>query len=282
MRLNKNFTLVIISVVLIAVGFGFLTPSINEKDPLDTAPISYSQMTSSNISPGQRIQGDIVGNYGAYMEEFTKISGIRAGTDYQFYLIDLGNNGYIGVKVPYGPLSQKFDEQSNDTYAYLSGQVLTMPAPISYNGVVQKASAFHQRYMKEYLVEMGYSDREAELYTSKYIIEQESSSSPILKAIGPIMIFIGFAILIFFIISMIIQKKNRIVAGQPTEKKAYTPYNPSSYPSDPFGDSMNGVQYSGSVSGLSSYDDMNDYEDEYEEDDDDDQPKRKFSLKLDD
>lgn len=286
MRFKKSNILFIISGVLIFVGLVLLLESYEEVPPLNLEPLSYSQMRSYNISPGQRVRGDIIGNYGSYMEQYSTIYGVRAGTDYDYYLIDLGNEGYIGVEVLHGPTSEKFDKQSEETYAYWSGETSIPPTPISFDGVIQKASNQEQQIMKEALIQMGYTSSEAIKYVSPYMIKAETSLSSSTRTIGWIIAPGGFFLLIVAIIIKIIQKNNRIVAEQPVKKNIYTPYDPSIDSSNPFGDSMNGAQYSGGVSGLSSYDDMNDYEDEYEEDDDDDddddQPKSKFSLKLDD
>ncbi len=211
--MNKKFrnALMYICFLLLIFGIVFLSGGIGNMNRSKQTPIPLEELTPDDLSKNIVVEGDIIYNYGAFMEEYTTNYGVKTGSSTYTYLIDLGDYGYIGVKTQNSQTSTLLEQQSDDTYAYFYEEGAGAPSPIHIKGRLRKLDDESYGFMKEALEYMGYSTREAELYGYAYYIETESydNYAGTIK-IGAIATGLGLILLIIIIISIIKSKKNQM------------------------------------------------------------------------
>lgn len=239
----KNFfqtRLLYIGIALIAMGAAFIIPGYRDHTAHAMDPISIEYLTPDMLTgKSLLVEGDIIGNYGAYMEEYTTNYGVKTGNSTYYYLIDLGDYGYIGLRTQ---AASQFDNQSDAYYDYLMGLSATPPESIHVKGILKKQTKQEYNYMLEYLQEMGYSVRESEQYGYQYVIYPDSEVDlAILYPFGIGSVIIGIVMIAIYIILKVKEKENAksfsynatgVSTGEPSNP-TFTPYEPSTFASTP-------------------------------------------------
>ncbi len=187
-----------LSIVLIVGGLVFsILSGIDIIDNLKT-PVNYQTMTIEDVKEGVMVEGNLFSNYGSYEEEYSTKNGVRTGSSRYYYMIDVGDQEYMGLYTGIKDLIAQLDRQTDETYDYLNGETEELPQPVHFKGKICKMTSEDEGYFNSMLREMGYTATEADMYGLKYYIEVISyEHQPVALAIGIVMLLAGVGMIVF-------------------------------------------------------------------------------------
>lgn len=191
--LTSGLGMLIIGILLIVIMGGSL---------IDNAktPANYSTLKMSDIKEGMMIEGDLECNYGSYVEmSREKDNGSKTTIGY-YYLIDAGEDGYMGLYTNISDLITKLDTQADATWSYLSYETDTLPSTVHFKGKVKKMDSEDIGFMKDQMESLGYEGSEIDdmsLYL--YINVTDTTGHPVFFAAGIVLALLGLFFIFLFI-----------------------------------------------------------------------------------
>lgn len=191
--LTSGITLLVIGIVLTVMMGGSLID--NAKTPED-----YSTMSMSDFKEGMMVEGDLLFNYGSYVEMTKeKDNGSKSTVGY-YYLIDAGEEGFMGLYTNISDMIKKLESQADDTWSYLNGETDDLPSTVHFKGKVLKMDQEDVGFMKDQMESLGYSGSEIDNVSLYYYINvTDTSSHPVFLAVGIALDVIGLLLIFIFI-----------------------------------------------------------------------------------
>lgn len=191
--LTSGITLLVIGIVLTVMMGGSLID--NAKTPED-----YSTMSMSDFKEGMMVEGDLLFNYGSYVEMTKeKDNGSKSTVGY-YYLIDAGEEGFMGLYTNISDMIKKLESQADDTWSYLNGETDDLPSTVHFKGKVLKMDQEDVGFMKDQMESLGYSGSEIDEVSLYYYINvTDTSSHPVFLAVGIVLDVIGLLLIFIFI-----------------------------------------------------------------------------------
>lgn len=143
------------------------------KDTMDSKkqPVDFNTMTEKDLKNDMIVEGDILYNYGVFEEEYRTTYGIKTGDSDYTYLIPIGEKKYMGIKNQTNDQQIALDDQTNKTIDFLLGNSTVEPTPFHFKGRIITMSSQDKGYMRDYLLDMGYTESEVDGYILGYCIE---------------------------------------------------------------------------------------------------------------
>lgn len=178
-------------IVLLAIGIAFIVMISGEMADYSKKGADYSTLQWSDFKEGMMIEGDLPVNYGSYEEIVNDDKDRSIG---QFYLIDAGDECFMGIYTPVKELISSLDSQykawSNDTDI----------SPVHFKGKVTKMDGQDKGFIRDYLVSAGYTGEEADnCVIDLYIKCVDTESHPVMLIIGIVAAAGGVVFLLLFV-----------------------------------------------------------------------------------
>ena len=100
-------------IVLLGIGIAFIVMISGEMADYAKKGADYSTLQWSDFKEGMMIEGDLPVNYGSYEEIVNDDKNKSIG---QFYLIDAGDDCFMGIYTPIDELINSLDDQYDAWY----------------------------------------------------------------------------------------------------------------------------------------------------------------------
>lgn len=204
-----------IAYVIIVFGIIFTYIGISDCYYNSKTPVDYATVKESDIQKGMIIEGDLYANYGAFQESYTTTNGVKTGNSKYSYMIPIGEKQYMGLENNTQSMEDELEKQADMTYNYLQNNSASEPNVIHFKGRVKKLDSESTGYLRDYMVDIGFSESEVTQYLLAYYIECEDYDGWLTElAIGVICLLIGGAILLIPV--LIARKQNAANVGIPS------------------------------------------------------------------
>lgn len=195
-RKMKNFLSRLAGVILV---FGAILVWMSVSDAINASktPVDYSTVKESEIEKGMIIEGDLNFNYGAFEESYTTTNGVKTGSSKYTYMIPIGETKYMGLKNTTTDMQEQLENQANKTFSYMLGESTSEPDTIHILGCVKKMDSETKGYLREYMLDMGFTSSEVDQYILDYYIQCENYDNwgaPLM--VGIVLLLIGGAIVL--------------------------------------------------------------------------------------
>lgn len=115
-------------IVLLGIGIAFIVMISGEMADYAKRGADYSTMQWSDFKEGMMIEGDLPVNYGSYEEIVNDDKNKSIG---QFYLIDAGDDCFMGIYTPIDELINSLDDQYD---AWSNGEDISQPCALQRQG----------------------------------------------------------------------------------------------------------------------------------------------------
>lgn len=178
---------------------GFIFIFNGAKDAIDSqkTPSDFNSMKETDIQNDMIVEGDIPYNFGAFEEEYRTTYGIKTGDSDYTYLIPIGEKKYMGIKNQTNEQQVVLDNQADQTIDLMLGDSAVEPTSFHFKGRITTMDSQDKGYMRNYLLDMGYTESEVDGYILGYRIECVDFNSGMGElGIGVVLFAIGLAILI--------------------------------------------------------------------------------------
>lgn len=187
--------LVIIGVILL-LFFGYEVITAMKK------PFNIETVMESNLKSGIAMKGDVHFNYGPYEEMYYSTDkdgkNVKEGSRQWSYIIPVGENSFMGVRVYADKLGSEFNKQTKETFDYFNDEYALDPAAVQVEGIVKKMNKEDIKYFKKALAEIGFSESEIDEYTVPLFLDYEDLSIEFLYLpIG--LLCLGLGIMLFIV-----------------------------------------------------------------------------------
>lgn len=192
MRLGfSTWRLLTTGLVLLVLGIVLIVFTVGEMANYAKKGEDYSTLQWSDFHNGMMVEGDLPVNYGSYERIVNDDKDRSIG---YFYLIDAGDDCFMGIYTPMKKLISALDAQ----YEQLSGDEDV--TPVHFKGKVTKMDSDDSKYIRKYLTSAGYTDEEADsLVIDLYIKCVDTDSHPIMLIIGIVAAAGGVVMLLLFV-----------------------------------------------------------------------------------
>ena len=163
-------------IVLLGIGIAFIVMISGEMADYAKRGADYSTLQWSDFKEGMMIEGDLPVNYGSYEEIVNDDKNKSIG---QFYLIDAGDDCFMGIYPPIDELINSLDDQYD---AWSNGEDIS---PVHFKGKVTKMDSQDKGFIRDYLISAGYTRDEVDNYiVDLYIKCVDTESHPVMLIIG--------------------------------------------------------------------------------------------------
>mgnify|MGYP006972484343 CR=1 FL=1 len=196
------------SIRLLTSGLSFLILGIVFIVMIGTEMMDYSKkgedyitLTSADFREGMMVEGNLPYNYGSYESIYDEDDKKSVG---YFYLIDAGDDGFMGLYTPRKNLITLLDAQADSLEAALQNAEGTyeMPdiRPVYFKGKVTKMDSEDEKFFRQYLGSYGYTDEFIDEYCPlMYIKCVDTKSHPILLVAGIVATVVGIVFILLFV-----------------------------------------------------------------------------------
>lgn len=192
MRLGFNiWRLLTTGLVLLGVGIALIVITAGEMLDYSKKGTDYSTLEWFDFHEGMMVEGDLPMNYGAYEEIIDQDNNNSVG---QFFLIDSGTARLMGLYTPVKSLISSLEEQYDQ---WQSDYDIT---PVHFKGKVTEMDDEDRRFIRQYLINEGFTAEEADDYViDLYIKCVDTDSHPVLLIIGIVASVGGIVFLLMFV-----------------------------------------------------------------------------------
>ncbi len=161
----------------------------------------YSTLTSADFREGMIVEGNLPYNYGSYESIYDEDDKKSVG---YFYLIDAGEDGFMGLYTPRKDLIILLDAQADSLEAALQNSEGTyeMPdiQPVYFKGKVTKMDSEDEKFFRQMLTSYGCTDDYIDEYCPLlYIKCVDTKSHPILLVAGIVATVVGIVFILLFV-----------------------------------------------------------------------------------
>lgn len=184
------------AITFIVLGIVLIVISATEMTDYSKKGASYSSLEMSDYKEGMMVEGYLPYNYGSYEYIYDEDDKDTMG---YYYLIDAGEDGFMGLYTPIDDLIKSLDNQSDEYYAASTEAEFSAIAPVKFKGKVTKMDSDDQKYFKQVLSEAGYTDEYIASCPQLYIKCVDTSSHPFMLIIGIVVTVIGLVLMLLFI-----------------------------------------------------------------------------------
>ena len=157
--------------ICIILGVLFFVGGISDTIDSKKTPADFNSLNVTDLQEGMIVEGDISSNYGPYEEEYRTTYGIKTGESDYTYLIEIGENHFMGLKNQTDEQQIALDDQANKTIDILFGYSTTQPETFHFKGRIVALDSQDKGFMKDYLNDLGYSESTVEKYMVGYAVE---------------------------------------------------------------------------------------------------------------
>lgn len=178
-------------------------------------PVVYEDLMEADVKKNMIVEGDLYANLGPYEEEYTTTNGVKTGSSKYSYLIPIGEKQYMGFKNQTDEQAAALDRQAEQVVAVMLGESTEQPEVIHFKGKVKSLDKKDRGYMRDYLLELGYTEAEVDGYILPYRIEVRNFDAGLPMMIGGV-VLLAFGALFFFILSNMEKKEQPVYTPQPT------------------------------------------------------------------
>ena len=163
-------------IALLGIGIAFIVMISGEMADYAKKGDDYSTLQWSDFKEGMMIEGDLPVNYGSYEEIVNDDKNKSIG---QFYLIDAGDDCFMGIYTPIDELINSLDDQYD---AWYNDEDIS---PVHFKGKVTKMDSQDKGFIRDYLISAGYTRDEVDNYiVDLYIKCVDTESHPVMLIIG--------------------------------------------------------------------------------------------------
>ncbi len=196
-----------LKVLLVLAGVVFLFMGSRDLYYGNKSPENYNTMLEADFKKGQIVEGDLYANLGGFEENYTTTNGVKTGRSKYNYMIPVGEKQYMGLLNDTADMETALNSQADMTYSYMLGEVETEPEAVHFKGRVVKMSSETQGYLRDYMLDLGFTTEEVNSLILPYYIKCENyDSGGIFALIGAICFVIG---ILSFVIPMMLNKKKQ-------------------------------------------------------------------------
>lgn len=224
--IKRWIALIIIFLIGGGLLIGFNIKGIAEylEEPVDFYELSIDEMD------GQYAKAKINISYGCFEEEYVKQYYVMKNTTGFYYCIPIGNDGQGGfekfgaVRVN-ASLEDEMETITNDTYEIFAGNKVLTDSGIELKGIIKKMGSDEHKNLKTNLVDLGYTDAEAETMIAPYYLDtitNERTIPIILIVVGAILILIALFVFVYTVFGLNLGKVKRLIKDSGEE--AYFDY----------------------------------------------------------
>lgn len=160
----------LVSVMLIIFGIMLLSNALERKALIDGDALDINDILIEDVSENIMLEGDLYANFGSFAEEYKTKNGVKRSASKYMYLIVVGDE-FIGVQVKGDDIFEQMEQQADDSFAYVNNETLATPQRIYIRGLVKRMDSEYYQYMKEYMVSMGFTNKEVDTYAYPYYID---------------------------------------------------------------------------------------------------------------
>lgn len=160
----------LVSVVLIILGIMLLSNALERKALIDGDALDINDILIEDVAENIMLEGDLYANFGSFAEEYRTKNGVKRSASKYMYLIVVGDE-FIGVQVKGDDIFEQMEQQADDSFAYVNNETLATPQRIYIRGLVKRMDSEYYQYMKEYMVSMGFTNKEVDTYAYPYYID---------------------------------------------------------------------------------------------------------------
>lgn len=179
------------ALILLALGIVLIVITGGEMADYSKKGIDYSTLQWNDFHEGMMVEGDLPQNYGAYEEIVDEDDKKSIG---QFYLIDAGNDCFMGLYTPMENLLSSLNDQYEQ---WESDSEIT---PVHFKGKVTKMDSEDREFIREYLISNGFTAEEVDDYVvDLYIKCVDTSYHPMMLIIGIVATAGGLVFLLMFV-----------------------------------------------------------------------------------
>lgn len=204
----KTFLKRIASVIII-LGVVILYVGISDCYHAGKTPAEYDTVKAADIQKGMIIEGDLYMNLGAFQESYTTKNGVKTGSSKYSYMIPIGEEEYMGLENNTSAVESELEKQADMTYAYLSGESATEPTAVHFKGRVMEMDSETKGYLKDYMIDLGFTETEINDSLIGYYIKCENYDSWLTElGIGFVLLLIGGSIILIPFFAA--RKQNRV------------------------------------------------------------------------
>lgn len=202
-RLSWRLKLILIvgGVLLIFNGFSELKNS-------KVVPEPFDMLKEDTMVKGQIVEGDIRASFGAYAQEYKTNYGIKtSGGERYFYMIPVGDSGFMGIVVSKGAAADALEKITTDTFNALeTGEMAENYQPYHFTGHICAMTNEDKGYLHDYMLEGGFTEAEInQSLVPYYISPQNFSNWKDSIVVGGILLFVG---VLWISLPLILAKKN--------------------------------------------------------------------------
>lgn len=160
----------LVSVMLIILGIMLLSNALERKALIDGDALDINDILIEDVAENIMLEGDLYANFGSFAEAYKTKNGVKRSASKYMYLIVVGDE-FIGVQVKGDDIFGQMEQQANDSFAYVNNETLATPQRIYIRGLVKRMDSEYYQYMKEYMVSMGFTNKEVDTYAYPYYID---------------------------------------------------------------------------------------------------------------
>lgn len=184
------------AITFIVLGIVLIVFTASEMADYSKKGTSYTSLEMSDFKEGMMVEGYLPYNYGSYERVYDEDDNDSIG---YYYLIDAGEDGFMGLYTPIDDLIKSLDSQSDDYYAASTEAEFNAITPVKFKGKVTKMDSDDQKYFKQVLSEAGYTDEFIASCPQLYIKCVDTTTHPIMLVIGIVATVIGLVLMLIFI-----------------------------------------------------------------------------------
>lgn len=168
-----------LKLILIVGGILLIVNGFSEYKNSKVTPVDFDNLSENMFVKGMIVEGDLGMCFGAYAEEYKTSYGFRtSGGERYFYVIPVGEKGFMGYVASKGAASEAMEALTDATYEGLEQGA--MPADVQlvhFLGTVCKMTAEDEGYIKDYLGQMGMDSAQIDDCLVSYYISPRNFSN---------------------------------------------------------------------------------------------------------
>ena len=193
----RSIRMLTTGLILLVMGIALIVITGGEMIDYNKKGADYSTLTTADIREGMMIEGELPYNYGWYEKIVDDDKNQSIG---YYYLIDAGSEYYMGLYTPVKDLISSLDTQYDEWYYASTEAEYDAITPVTFKGKVTKMDSEDSKFIREYLVNSGFSEEEADAYViDLYIKCVDTQSHPLMLVIGIIASVAGLIFVLLFV-----------------------------------------------------------------------------------
>lgn len=183
-------------------------------------PSDFNNMVEADFEKGMIVEGDLYANLGCFEENYRTKYGVKQGNSQYNYMIPVGETQYMGLLNNTVDLETALNQQADETFSLMLGETTDDPAPVHFKGRVVKMTDETKGYLRDYMLELGFTTEEVDDYILPYYIKCEIYGGGVWMALIGLVFFV-IGVLSYVIPYMSARKKQDVIVANSNTSSSY-------------------------------------------------------------